>query len=265
MPISRAIERDTREFDTTSLHANVHGETVHRDYSAHFFRWSFARRFVTKTDHVLEIGCGVEKPLSKILFQNAMPLVEHYTGVDLNKLKPTHRQNAEFIGEFNFVRDWKKLRALESFREPGYDVIVHLEVIEHMHVRHGRQMLRACHSLLRPGGVMLMSTPCYDGHRHAANHIHEYTVDELKRESINAGFSVEERFGTFMDTRHLKATSEAMRGLKTDDPDTFRAVNELNQRLQAYYDRDALSCFFAPLFPDHARNNLWVCRKGDES
>ena len=39
------------------------------------------------------------------------------------------------------------------------------------------------------------------------------------------------------------------------------AVRILLSRLSAYYDNDALSCFFAPLLPDAARNNLWVLRK----
>jgi hypothetical protein len=56
--------RDDREFDTTQLHMAGHGKTLHRDYSAHFWRWSFARRFITAKHNVLEVGCGEDKPLS---------------------------------------------------------------------------------------------------------------------------------------------------------------------------------------------------------
>jgi len=39
----KEAQRDMRDFDTTQLHENGHGRTLHRDYSSHFFRWSFAR------------------------------------------------------------------------------------------------------------------------------------------------------------------------------------------------------------------------------
>ena len=67
MAKSKEVNRDSRDYDTTQLHEAGHGRTLHRDYSAHFFRWSFARRFVSVKDNVLEVGCGEDKPLSKIL------------------------------------------------------------------------------------------------------------------------------------------------------------------------------------------------------
>lgn len=238
MPISRPVERDTRDYDMTQLHENGHGKTLHRDYSAHFFRWSFARRFIKPNMSVLEVGCGEDKPLSKILTGGAATHVGHYTGVDLNKLKPSGSQRLTFHGEFNFVERYKELGK--------FDIIVHYEVIEHMKVEHGAKMLKACAQCLEVGGLMLMSTPCYDGVRHAANHIHEYTVPELKAAVEKAGFRVERRFGTFMDIKHIKRRKD---------------VQELAAALSEYFDADAISCIFAPLFPDEARNNLWICRR----
>lgn len=251
MAISKKVERDTRDYDTTQLHEAGHGRTLHRDYSAHFFRWSFARRFIKATDNVLEIGCGEDKPLSKILTGGAAAHVNTYVGVDLNKLKPSNSQRLTFLGEFNFVERYKELGKLipnEKYKEPGFDVIVHYEVIEHMKVEHGAKLLKACFACLKPGGVMLMSTPCYDGKRHAANHIHEYTVPELEKAVLKAGFKVERRFGTFMDIKHIKK-----------HPD--KAVGQVAAMLEEYFDSDAISNIFGPLFPDQARNNLWVCRR----
>lgn len=249
----REKKRDDRDYDQTQLRETGHGKTLGRDYSAHFFRWSFARRFITPKDHVLEVGCGEDRPLSKILTGGASARVETYVGVDMNKLKESGSQRLTFLGEFNFVTHHKKLKPLGP--KVGYDVVVHYEVIEHMAVAHGRKMLRNCFDLLAPGGVMLMSTPCYDGKRHAANHIHEYTVPELQKATEKAGFVVEQRFGTFMDIKHARKAD----GL--EDPELKKAVKWIWGHLSEYYDNDALSCFFAPMFPDHARNNLWVCRK----
>jgi 2-polyprenyl-3-methyl-5-hydroxy-6-metoxy-1,4-benzoquinol methylase len=245
--IKREKKRDDREYDTTQLHEAGHGRTLHRDYSAHFFRWSFARRFISRFDNVLEIGCGEDKPLSKILTGGAAAHVNTYVGVDINKLKPSNSQRLRFLGEFNFVENWQCINDFVETPAGGYDVIVHYEVIEHMKVEHGLNMLKGCYALLKPGGAMLMSTPCYDGVRHAANHIHEYTIPELQDMVEVAGFKIEQRFGTFIDIKHIKKSSVA--------------IANVAEKLAQYYDNDAISCIFAPLFPDQARNNLWVCRK----
>lgn len=250
--LKREKSRDDRDYDTTQLHEAGHGRTLHRDYSAHFWRWSFARRFITAKDRVLEVGCGEDKPLSKILTGGAAAHVGHYTGVDLNKLKGSNSQRLAFHGEFNFVEKHKQL--LTGDNVDGFDVVVHYEVIEHMKVEFGAKLLKACFASLKPGGVMLMSTPCYDGVRHAANHIHEYTVPELQKATEKAGFVIEQRYGTFMDIKHIGKV----------DPlgSTSReAVASVRKALSAYFDNDAISNIFGPLHPDHARNNLWVCRK----
>jgi len=244
--------RDDREYDTTQLREAGHGKTLHRDYSAHFWRWSFARRFITSKDNVLEVGCGEDRPLSKILTGGAAGHVNHYTGVDLNKLKPSGSQRLTFHGEFNFVERYKELLKV---RPEGFDVVVNYEVIEHMKVEHGVTLLKAMFASLKPGGVLLLSTPVYDGVRHAANHIHEYTVPELQKYVEKTGFVVEQRFGTFMDIKHIgKADLQGGDALNG-------AVKLLRVKLSQYFDNDAISNIFGPLYPDHSRNNLWVCRK----
>jgi 2-polyprenyl-3-methyl-5-hydroxy-6-metoxy-1,4-benzoquinol methylase len=252
MPKTREISRDQRDYDTTQLHEAGHGKTLHRDYSAHFWRWSFARRFIKTTDHVLEIGCGEDRPLSKILTGGAAAHVDTYVGVDLNKLKPSGSQRLTFLGEFNFVERYKELL---KQRPGGFDVVVHLEVIEHMKVENGTKLLKACFASLKSGGVMLMSTPCYDGKRHAANHIHEYTVPELQKATEKSGFKVERRFGTFMDIKHIGKPGKST-GSVSDG-----AIAEVADGLKEYFDSDAISNIFGCLYPDHARNNLWVCRR----
>jgi 2-polyprenyl-3-methyl-5-hydroxy-6-metoxy-1,4-benzoquinol methylase len=255
MPITKKVSRDTRDYDTTQLHESSHGKTLHRDYSAHFWRWSFARRFITIKDNVLEVGCGEDKPLSKILTGGAAAHVNHYTGVDLNKLKPSNSQRLEFLGEFNFVERYKELLKKQP---AGWDVLVNYEVIEHMKVEHGTKLLKAMFACTKPGGVLLLSTPVYDGKRHAANHIHEYTVPELQKAIEKSGYVVERRFGTFMDIKHI---GKAPSSMYPQGPEERDAINMVRNALAQYFDNDAISNIFGPLYPDHARNNLWVCRK----
>lgn len=242
--MTRQRGKDNRDFDQTALHSSGHGRNLHRDYTAHFFRWSFARRFINQTDKVLEVGCGGETPLFRVLAANKSTYPTRYVGVDLNKFKHPKAKWAKFYSEFNFIEDYKKLPKFN-------DVIIHFEVIEHMQVKHGRQLLKGCHALLKKGGTMLMSTPVYNGKWQAKNHIHEYEIEELRQEVEKAGFQVVRRFGTFMNKQEVTKKASIV------DP-AHRAVYD---ELEAYYDNDALACFLAPLYPDLARNNLWVCRK----
>ena len=255
----------TREYDTTQLHEGMHGKNLHRDYTAHFFRWSFARRFVKITDNLLEIGCGEEMPLRQILFGGAAQRVNSYTGVDLNKLKEFKHKRSRTFGEFNFVERWKELmvsdpefpvdeekRYYPQNVENGYDVVLHFEVFEHMNEANGLNFMEACFNVTKPGGVMLTSTPVWDQVRMAKNHIREYTAEEYQKIIEDAGFIVEKRFGTFMDIRHIGKS-----GLTGID-DEIRVVKD---RLAEYFDNDAISNIFGPLYPDNSRNNLWICRK----
>lgn len=258
MPKTKQAEIDARDYDTTQLHANGHGKTLHRDYSSHFFRWSFARRFISAKDSVLEVGCGEDKPLSKILTGGAAAHVGHYTGVDLNRLKPSNSQRLTFMGEFNFVERWKELLKAQP---GGYDVVVNFEVIEHMNSKHQLPFLKGLYACLKPGGALLISTPAYDGKRMAANHIRELTIAELAALLKKAGFTVEQRFGTYMDIKHIGKVAPSTPNIGVHPDKLQEAVKLVRKGLEMYFDNDAISNIFGPLYADEARNNLWVCRK----
>lgn len=232
-----------RQFDKTSLHAHVQGYQVHRDYAAHFFRWGWvSRRWITPATRVLDIGCGPDAALVRVLSYKANGIPKSYLGVDLNRLPegsmPGFRW-CQFIGEFNFSKDWKKL-ARDSF-----DIITCFEVVEHMHAPAMRQLLRGALNLLAPSGRMILSTPVFNG-KMAKNHLNEMTVAGLQKELEKAGWAIVKRYGTFMSDGDRKrvATPEQ---------------NALVEQLKEYYSTDVLACFLAPLYPDSSRNNLWVC------
>jgi 2-polyprenyl-3-methyl-5-hydroxy-6-metoxy-1,4-benzoquinol methylase len=256
MAKTKVVERDARDFDTTQLHEAGHGRTLHRDYSAHFFRWSFARRYIKATDTVLEIGCGQDKPLSKILTGGAAASVGKYVGVDLNKLKPSSSQRLTFIGEFNFIERFKELLKLHP---EGYDVIVCMEVIEHFHSRFMPAFIKAVSACLKPGGKLLLSTPVYDGKRMAANHINEMDVPTLQAHIEKGRLKVARRFGTFMDIKHIGKVEPQVPGM--DNKKLLEAIKLTRQGLEQYFDNDAISNIFGCLYPDNARNNLWVVEK----
>ena len=227
-----------REFDKTSLRQNSHGQWIHRDYGAHFFRWGFAGRYVTGTTDVLDVGCGPDVQMVNVLTMPRNQVPRSYTGIDLNKKPRQHpnRQWATIHWEFNFIERWQELGQ--------FDLVTNFEMIEHMHKVDGDRLLVALAGTLRSSGTLLLSTPVFNG-KAAANHLHEWTIPELTESIEKAGLKVVKRYGTFASQRDLNKVASS-----TD--------LEIVQRLRGYYSDEVLACFLAPLYPDASRNNLWV-------
>lgn len=230
-----------REFDRTSLRAGSHGKWVHRDYGAHFFRWGFAARFVSQETEVLDVGCGPDVMMVEVLTMPRSSVPRRYVGVDMNREPRKHptRQWATLLWEFDFTR-----RHAELGR---FDLVTCFEVVEHMRKVDGDRLLAAIRACLKDDGLALVSTPVFDG-KAAANHIHEWTVDELDASARAAGLRVERRFGTFARQRDV---------VKVATP----AELEVYRRLSEYYSGEVMACFLAPLYPDASRNNVWLLRR----
>jgi 2-polyprenyl-3-methyl-5-hydroxy-6-metoxy-1,4-benzoquinol methylase len=188
--------RETRRFDKTQLKAGGHGRTVNRDYAAHFFRWGWAARQIKQGESILDVGCGQDQPLLYVLASRIQTVPDVYVGVDLNHIpKKSSCKWADIYDEFNFVNNGKWLVDNDKGYTP-FDKAVCFEVIEHMAVEDGAQLLDNLHYCLRDGGILYLSTPVFDGYR-AANHIREYTIPELRAMLENSGFVIERRIGTF--------------------------------------------------------------------
>lgn len=231
-----------REFDKTSLRDGAHGQWVHRDYAAHFFRWSFAGRYSGSEVDILDVGCGPDVPMINALTMPRSNVPRSYVGVDMNRQpkKAPSRQWATLHWEFNFI---------ERHAELGtFNLITSFEVVEHMRKPDGERFLAAIASCLRDRDARaIISTPVFNG-KAAANHLHEWTIDELAASIDAAGMCVVDRFGTFASWNEIK---------KVATPEQV----ELAKRLARWYDGEVISCFLAPLYPDASRNNAWVLQK----
>lgn len=242
-PTRPGAQREPREFDQTQLRAACYGHRVHRDYAAHFFRWGFARRFVTSRSVVLDVGCGQDGALVSVLSQNLSSVPRRYVGVDLNSLPRVPRRSwATYHEKFNFVARWGELG-------DQFTVVTCFEMIEHMAKPNGLRLLRSLRACCAPAGTVLLSTPVFNGTA-AKNHVHEWRVPELSSAVHAAGLRVADRFGTFASQRDVK-------------PDLDAHEVSVLERLSKYYDNDVLSCFVAPLHPDHARNCIWILKRDD--
>lgn len=239
MPKPRSPEGD----DRTSLTLATDGRAVHRDYAAHFFRWSFIPKFMNPDLTLLDVGCGSEVPLRHVLIGKARELCKLYVGVDLNTTKPGGHAWSRTHPHFDFINRWKEIK-----KEYGqFDRVVCFEVIEHVSVARGEELLKGIRACVKPEGLVFLSTPVFNG-KAANNHVHEYTIEELARALKKAGFTVQARYGTFANYPVLK---------KVIKPPVLLEVYE---KLREYHSDEALSNFLAPLYPDHSRNNVWVLK-----
>lgn len=263
-----------RVIDKTFLSLDLAEERglIHRDYIAHCFRWSHVVKFLNqqhryKDARVLDVGCGKEMPLAKTLYVNKMTPF-HYVGVDVNEFDVP----AMLEGKKIPIKIWTKTDFCALDEEDvglpssnGYalpNILTSFEVLEHVTPEHCRRMLQHFQKLTSPDCHFFISTPCWNGSA-AENHINEMTFAALGALIEDLGFNIEGVYGTFASISDYESELSAV---STYDRVTGSALPPVDLRnifsaLRNYYDTNALSTIFAPLFPDKSRNALWHLSK----
>lgn len=253
------MSNPNRTIDKTHLSLDTAEERmlIHRDFLAHCHRWSHVCKHLQKSGAyrdavVLDIGCGREMPLAKLLFVNKMG-VKKYTGVDCNRFDiPEMLQSKDWVSVWGET-DFCKLDTADVSAADGTppNTLVCFEVLEHVTPGHARRMLEHAHALMADDGVFFVSTPCYNGSA-AGNHINEMSYKALGKMVCDAGFFISGHWGTFASIRDYESQ------LRVD------GHGPLFDSLRAYYDTNVLATIFAPLYPHLSRNVLWRLRKKTE-
>lgn len=225
---------------------------LHRDYIAHCLRWSHVCRELSrgqlyKTADILDIGCGKEVPLAKLMYSSRLiPETGSYTGIDVNSLEVPAMFHT---GKFDIELIERSDVCEYDFGASTFRVITCFEVMEHVEPDHTFRMLKTINRLLEDGGRAYLSTPCYDFETGAAaNHVNEMSYAAFGSLIESAGLAVHKTYGTFAsikDYQHLLNPTQ----------------REMFDKLREYYDTNYLATIFAPLFPANARNALWVVGK----
>lgn len=159
----------SREIDWTGERCVPWADAAEVIYE-HYHRYSFAADWIKGMD-VLDAACG-EGYGANILSTSARSV----TGIDIDVKSINHARSNYTKPSLHFeVGD---LLALEPFGTDRFDAIVCFEALEH--VAEHESLMRGIKTVLKPGGLLFVSTPdkaIYNDHNHGGNPFH---VKELE-------------------------------------------------------------------------------------
>jgi len=139
-------------------------------------RYKFVYRMISENDDVLEVGCG--SGLGAMFLSQKC---KHVTGIDLrdDEIKEANsikrRKNVTFL-----KKDFYKMKSNKK-----YDVLIALDVIEHMNEEDGKRFLQHTKKYLKKEGMIIIGTPSiysypFQGKISQVDHIKCYDLKELE-------------------------------------------------------------------------------------
>lgn len=150
-----------------------------------FNQWTFEQFRSYLHGSILEIGCGIGNFTDKLTKYNdvyAIDIEKHY----IHTVKKQHEQSRLHIGEGN-IETGKYF-----FRKKTFNTQICLNVLEH--IRNDTKALRNMHSLLSPGGHLILLVPAhqylYGEIDHAIGHYRRYSLSSLVTKMQKLGFNI---------------------------------------------------------------------------
>lgn len=177
-----------------------------------------AARMCGEGDVVLDVCCG--RSLMLPLLRYYAKDIDRYIGVEIEPDNLTPRDQRVTDGKeiedpeeyYPFEVEYLVCDAAEMdtrLAASTVDLAIYTSSIEHMHPKHGRRSLKACWTILKPGGTLFLSCPNtppgqdgYDVQYKA--HVYEWKLAELEEELRDRGFIIRNRFGLTGTVRDLK-------------------------------------------------------------
>jgi len=224
---------------------------------------------------VLEAGCGeiwVLRNLYKAYTVKKSDIIGSYRGVDIDPAclnekvgysSPTgFVQDSTWFANFNGKIDIQDLTVNPTFDLPdnSIDFFWTTEVIEHMGREFIAPWLDDANRVLRPGGLIYVSTPNHDGSNDKLpeDHIYEWGFEELKEEleDESRGWKIQSVVGTFCQLPKLK---KAM--AQDEDDHEWRWWPDQYELLEQRYGRQFLRVVAATFYPEASNNCAWILRK----
>ena len=172
---------------------------------------------------VLEAGCGevwVLRNLYKAYTVKKSDIIRSYRGVDIDPACLNEKvgyssisgflKDSTWFANFNGQIDIQDLTVNPVFDLPdnSIDFFWTTEVIEHMGREFIAPWLDDANRVLRPGGLVYVSTPNHDGSNEKLpeDHVYEWGFEELKEEleDESRGWKIQSVVGTFCQLPKLK-------------------------------------------------------------
>lgn len=122
---------------------------------------------------IIEVGCGDGWNCGKLLEQGLSVV-----GVDWSKNGIDHAKRMAPTGEF-YCGDITDPEFARAFPEP-FDAAVFVEVLEHIPPEHCVGALRSIRDLLRPGGLLVLTTPSVNYPNTNSSHYRHFTEQVLR-------------------------------------------------------------------------------------
>ena len=138
-------------------------------------RYKFACKWMRETDRVLEAGCG--EGFGCNFFSRH---VAEVVGLDIDEPLIEQCRSSYVRDNLKFVIGDITDPACDQ--TPEFDAVVSFEMIEHVTHEEARRMLANCAARLKPGGMMILSTPRAREDRSVSrqhHHVFEYDYETL--------------------------------------------------------------------------------------
>ena len=134
-------------------------------------RASFAKKVLTQSDIVLDVGCG-EGYITNILKRQCRKII----GIDYSQEAVDEAQRSYGLECYHMACTNLK------FEECSFDKVICFEVLEHITLSQGKKTISEIYNVLRYGGMLIGSTPIRStpaSNPETYSHIHEYSKKEL--------------------------------------------------------------------------------------
>jgi len=165
---------------------------------------------------VLDYGCGYGYVLARALQKKKK---WNYTGIDFSE-KFINKLHAKFPGADFFVRD------IRDIEEHQFDVVLLLEVLEHISSGLTMDFLATVKNILTYQGKLILSVPLFEKIAESTcpcwscgelgnpnGHVRSYTPDLIRSELQLAGFSIEKSTSIFAKNRLVVVWKNAIKHL----------------------------------------------------
>lgn len=246
-------------YNTTDLRPDQAFErhVFHRDQFAHYLRWTHVLKEAKIGESIVDFGCGAAN-LLEVLYRNKFKQKE-YIGIDIREktIDQAAEKYADVPWAHFYVADLVKHDL--DFSQFNADKVCTFEVLEHVGKQNAHVFLENFKACGNNNATYYLSTPNYDPEVGAAgNHTYDsgdgrgvdvQEFDHWELEGIlSQHFTIVKKFGTFASMKDYKPLMNDWQ-------------KKMFEALKDYYDSNLIANIMAPMFPDVARNTLWVLKR----